>query len=72
VGLSDHLRKRSEVGIPIKIIDEAIAEFVLAGSDRSTLYLEPIWMRRLGGWSPLSAHRWRPCDGSDVISKRAI
>ena len=23
---------------------------------------------RLGGWSPLSAHRWRPCDGSDVIS----
>jgi hypothetical protein len=29
---------------------------------------EPIWMRRLGGWSPLSAHRWRPCDGSDVIS----
>ena len=39
VGVSDHLRKRSEIGIPIKIIDEAIAEFVLAGSDRSTLYL---------------------------------
>ena len=32
------------------------------------LIFEPIWMRRLGGWSPLSAHRWRPCDGSDVIS----
>lgn len=31
--------ERSEIGTPIKIIDEAIAEFVLAGSDRSTLYL---------------------------------
>jgi len=30
------------------------------------LIFEPIWMRRLGGWSPLSAHRWRPCDGSDA------
>ena len=31
--------ERSEIGTPIKIIDEAIAEFVLAGSGRSTLYL---------------------------------
>ena len=31
--------ERSEVGRPIKIIDEAVAEFVLAGSDAATLYL---------------------------------
>jgi prolyl oligopeptidase len=31
--------ERSELGLPIKIIDEAIAEFALAGSDASTLYL---------------------------------
>jgi prolyl oligopeptidase len=31
--------ERSELGAPIKIIDEAVAEFVLAGSDGATLYL---------------------------------
>jgi prolyl oligopeptidase len=31
--------ERSELGSPIKIIDEAFAEFVLAGSDLTTLYL---------------------------------
>jgi prolyl oligopeptidase len=31
--------ERSELGSPIKIIDEPIAEFSLAGSDGSTLYL---------------------------------
>jgi prolyl oligopeptidase len=31
--------ERSEIGSPIKIIDEVIAEFALAGSDASTLYL---------------------------------
>ena len=31
--------ERSELGSPIKIIDEAVAEFVLAGSDGATLYL---------------------------------
>jgi prolyl oligopeptidase len=31
--------ERSELGSPIKIIDEAVAEFVLAGSDAATLYL---------------------------------
>jgi len=31
--------ERSELGDPIKIIDEAIAEFALAGSNASTLYL---------------------------------
>jgi prolyl oligopeptidase len=31
--------ERSELGRPIKIIDEATAEFVLAGSDAATLYL---------------------------------
>jgi prolyl oligopeptidase len=31
--------ERSELGHPIKIIDEAVAEFALAGSDGSTLYL---------------------------------
>ena len=31
--------ERSELGSPIKIIDEAVAEFVLAGSDDATLYL---------------------------------
>jgi prolyl oligopeptidase len=31
--------ERSELGNPIKIIDEVIAEFALAGSDDSTLYL---------------------------------
>ncbi len=31
--------ERSELGMPIKIIDEAIAEFVLAGSAGATLYL---------------------------------
>ena len=30
---------RSDLGSPIKIIDEAYAEFVLAGSDATTLYL---------------------------------
>ncbi len=30
---------RSELGKPIKIIDEAVAEFVLAGSEGATLYL---------------------------------
>ena len=30
---------RSELGMPVKIIDEAIAEFVLAGSAGSTLYV---------------------------------
>jgi prolyl oligopeptidase len=31
--------ERSKLGAPIKIIDEAVAEFVLAGSDGATLYL---------------------------------
>jgi prolyl oligopeptidase len=31
--------ERSELGSPIKIIDAAVAEFVLAGSDAATLYL---------------------------------
>jgi prolyl oligopeptidase len=31
--------ERSELGSPIKIIDEAVAEFVLAGSDAARLYL---------------------------------
>ncbi len=31
--------ERSELGMPIKIIDEAIAEFVLAGSAGATIYL---------------------------------
>src|SRR5215207_8590407 len=31
--------ERTELGSPIKIIDEAIAEFVLAGCDATTLYL---------------------------------
>ena len=31
--------ERSELGSPIKIIDEAVAEFVVAGSDGATLYL---------------------------------
>ena len=31
--------ERSELGKPIKIIDEAVAEFVLAGSEGATLYL---------------------------------
>jgi prolyl oligopeptidase len=31
--------ERSELGSPIKIIDEPIAEFALAGSDASTVYL---------------------------------
>ena len=31
--------ERSELGRPIKIIDEAVAEFVLAGSEGATLYL---------------------------------
>jgi len=34
-----HSGERSELGDPIKIIDEAFAEFVLAGSDATTLYL---------------------------------
>lgn len=31
--------ERSDLGSPIKIIDEAVSEFVLAGSDDATLYL---------------------------------
>jgi prolyl oligopeptidase len=31
--------ERSELGSPIKLIDEAVAEFVLAGSNDATLYL---------------------------------
>ena len=31
--------ERSELGAPLKIIDAAVAEFVLAGSDGATLYL---------------------------------
>ena len=34
-----HSGEHSELGDPIKIIDEAFAEFVLAGSDATTLYL---------------------------------
>ena len=34
-----HSGERSELGDPIKIIDEAFAEFVLAGSDATTLYV---------------------------------
>jgi prolyl oligopeptidase len=43
--------ERSELGRPIKIIDEALAEFVLAGSEGPTLYLRTDFRPRPGGSS---------------------